>query len=207
MDGNRLQRPNTLLIDSAQLEAGAGIDPKFRDAFADEIELFRREKAQREGAEAARDVTDEEILREAMNTVGREGRLGEQIRCVVSVSMLTEGWDANTVTHIMGLRAFGTKLICEQVIGRGLRRLSYDQDPETGLFATEYADIMGIDGLNFASQAVPAKPVPPRPVAHVHAVSPERDASRSAFPASRGTARRCRMSASRRISATSSHSS
>jgi type III restriction enzyme len=185
-EGDRLQRPNTLLIDSARLESGAGIDPRFRDAFADEIELFRREKAQREGAEAARDVTDEEILREAMNTVGREGRLGEQIRCVVSVSMLTEGWDANTVTHIMGLRAFGTKLICEQVIGRGLRRLSYDlmQDPDLGIerFPVEYADIMGIDGLNFASQAVPAKPVAPRPVTHVHAVSPARDHLEIRFP-------------------------
>ena len=56
-----------------------------------------------------------------MNTVGRKGRLGEQIRCVVSVSMLTEGWDANTVTHILGVRAFGTQLLCEQVVGRGLR--------------------------------------------------------------------------------------
>jgi type III restriction enzyme len=61
-----------------------------------------------------------------MNTVGKEGRLGESIRCVVSVSMLTEGWDANTVTHVLGLRAFGTQLLCEQVIGRGLRRQSYD---------------------------------------------------------------------------------
>ena len=69
-----------------------------------------------------------------MNTVGRKGRLGEQIRCVVSVSMLTEGWDANTVTHILGVRAFGTQLLCEQVIGRGLRRQSYElgesRDPE-----------------------------------------------------------------------------
>src|SRR5437899_13038208 len=61
-----------------------------------------------------------------MNTVGKPGRLGADIRCVVSVSMLTEGWDANTVTHILGLRAFGTQLLCEQVIGRALRRQSYD---------------------------------------------------------------------------------
>ncbi len=60
-----------------------------------------------------------------MNTVGKPGKLGEQIRCVVSVSMLTEGWDANTVTHILGVRAFGTQLLCEQVVGRGLRRSSY----------------------------------------------------------------------------------
>ena len=60
-----------------------------------------------------------------MNTVGKRGRLGEQVRCVVSVSMLTEGWDANTVTHILGVRAFGSQLLCEQVVGRGLRRRSY----------------------------------------------------------------------------------
>jgi type III restriction enzyme len=71
-----------------------------------------------------------------MNTVGKPGRLGESIRCVVSVSMLSEGWDANTVTHILGVRAFGTQLLCEQVVGRGLRRQSYDLN-EDGLHATD----------------------------------------------------------------------
>ncbi|MGB5096607.1 MAG: hypothetical protein WBN82_01730 [Porticoccaceae bacterium] len=75
-----------------------------------------------------------------MNTVGKPGRLGEAIRCVVSVSMLTEGWDANTVTHVLGVRAFGTQLLCEQVIGRALRRQSYDLNEE-GLFNVEYADV------------------------------------------------------------------
>ena len=77
-----------------------------------------------------------------MNTVGKQGRLGESIRCVVSVSMLTEGWDANTVTHVLGVRAFGTQLLCEQVIGRALRRQSYDLN-EDGLFNVEYADVLG----------------------------------------------------------------
>ena len=95
--------------------------------------------------------------------------------------MLTEGWDANTVTHIFGLRAFGTKLICEQVIGRALRRLSYDPDPETGLFGVEYADIMGIDGLNFSAEAVQSEPKPPRETVHVHAV-PGREALEITFP-------------------------
>ena len=67
-------------------------------------------------------ITDQELLREVMNTVGKPERLGGSIRCVVSVSMLTEGWDANTVTHVLGVRAFGTQLLCEQVIGRALRR-------------------------------------------------------------------------------------
>ena len=60
-----------------------------------------------------------------MNTVGKPGKLGEHVRASCRVSMLTEGWDANTVTHILGVRAFGTQLLCEQVVGRGLRRMSY----------------------------------------------------------------------------------
>jgi type III restriction enzyme len=75
-------------------------------------------------------ITDQDLLREVMNTVGKAGRLGDSIRCVVSVSMLTEGWDANTVTHVLGVRAFGTQLLCEQVIGRALRRQSYDLNEE-----------------------------------------------------------------------------
>ena len=104
-----------------------------------------------------------------MNTVGRPGRLGEQIRCVVSVSMLTEGWDTNTVTHILGVRAFGTQLLCEQVVGRGLRRQSYELNAETGLFDVEYADIMGIP-FDFARSPEVAKPTAPKPVTRVHAI-------------------------------------
>ena len=83
---------------------------------ADEIERFRREIIERTGdPQQAENLTDQDLLREVMNTVGKHGRLGESIRCVVSVSMLTEGWDANTVTHVLGVRAFGTQLLCEQV--------------------------------------------------------------------------------------------
>ena len=93
----RLDRLRTILIDSAALEGGGDIDKTFREAHATEIEAFRRERLERGGGAEA--ITDAEILREVMNTIGRRGRLGEQVRCVVSVSMLTEGWDANTVTH------------------------------------------------------------------------------------------------------------
>src|SRR5713226_1647892 len=92
---------------------------------ATEIEEFKAEYRARFPGRDAADLTDEDLLREVMNTVGKQGKLGEHIKCVVSVSMLTEGWDANTVTHILGVRAFGTQLLCEQVIGRGLRRMSY----------------------------------------------------------------------------------
>lgn len=97
--GNPLRRPRTLLIDSAQLESGDALDPAFRAAAGPEIERFRRERRERGNQSES---TDQDLLREVMNTVGKPGRLGESIRCVVSVSMLTEGWDANTVTHVLG---------------------------------------------------------------------------------------------------------
>ena len=132
--GNQLGRPRTLLIDSAQIDSGEALDDKFRDMASDEIDRFRREIIERTGdRQQAEKITDEDLLREVMNTVGKAGRLGEAIRCVVSVSMLTEGWDTNTVTHVLGVRAFGTQLLCEQVIGRALRRQSYELN-EDGLF-------------------------------------------------------------------------
>ena len=124
---NRLARPNTVLIDSEQLESGEALDSNFRKMAAQEIEQYRREIIARTGDRSQADnISDQELLREVMNTVGKEDRLGGSIRCVVSVSMLTEGWDANTVTHILGVRAFGTQLLCEQVVGRALRRYSYE---------------------------------------------------------------------------------
>jgi type III restriction enzyme len=115
-----------------------------------------------------------------MNTVGKPGQLGDSIRCVVSVSMLTEGWDANTVTHILGVRAFGTQLLCEQVVGRGLRRQSYELN-EDGLLPVDYADVLGIP-FDFAAKPVVAKPVPPRETVRVQAVRPDRDALEIRFP-------------------------
>ncbi|MFY9270253.1 MAG: DEAD/DEAH box helicase family protein, partial [Candidatus Manganitrophaceae bacterium] len=179
--GNPIARPNTLLIDSEQLESGEGLDDSFRGMAADEIERFRREIIERTGdPRQAENITDQDLLREAMNTVGRYGRLGGSIRCVVSVSMLTEGWDANTVTHVLGVRAFGTQLLCEQVIGRALRRQSYDLNEE-GLFNVEYADVLGIP-FDFTAKPVVAPPQPPRETIHVKAVRPERDHLEIRFP-------------------------
>jgi type III restriction enzyme len=179
--GNRIARPNTILIDSAQLESGEALDKDFRAMAADEIERFRREMIERTGDIRAGETIDEAtLLREVMNTVGKKGKLGEQIRCVVSVSMLTEGWDANTVTHILGVRAFGTQLLCEQVVGRGLRRQSYDLNDE-GLFNVEYADVLGIP-FDFAAKPVVSPPAKPRETVRVHAVKPDRDALEITYP-------------------------
>jgi type III restriction enzyme len=183
--GNSLPRPNTLLIDSEQLEAGDALDTDFRAMAADEIDRFRREIIERTGDQRkAESITDQELLREVMNTVGKPGQLGGSIRCVVSVSMLTEGWDANTVTHVLGIRAFGTQLLCEQVIGRALRRQSYELNedgPDRGLFNVEYADIFGIP-FDFTAKPVIAPPQPPRETIQVKAVRPDRDALEIRFP-------------------------
>lgn len=84
------------------------------------------------------------ILRETVDTVGQKGKRGEQIRNVISVGMLSEGWDAKNVTHILGLRAFSSQLLCEQVVGRGLRRTSYDLEEGSDMFTPEYVNIFGI---------------------------------------------------------------
>jgi type III restriction enzyme len=179
--GNPLARPNTLLIDSEQLEAGDALDKNFRAMASDEIERFRREIVERSGDPRAGDgITDQDLLREVMNTVGKHGTLGGNIRCVVSVSMLTEGWDANTVTHVLGIRAFGTQLLCEQVIGRALRLQSYEQNAE-GLFGVEYADVFGIP-FDFTAKPVVAPPQPPRQTVLVKALRPDRDSLEIRFP-------------------------
>ncbi|NEP40712.1 MAG: type III restriction endonuclease subunit R, partial [Okeania sp. SIO2H7] len=85
-----------------------------------------------------------EFLRQIVDTVGQVGKPGERIQQVISVGMLSEGWDAKTVTHIMGLRAFSSQLLCEQVVGRGLRRTAYEVNPETGLLDPEYVNIFGV---------------------------------------------------------------
>src|SRR6266540_2232450 len=179
-------QPTNRIVDnrrrSAQLESGEALDKDFREMAADEIERFRREIVERTGdIRAGNDIDDTTLLREVMNTVGKRDKLGEQIRCVVSVSMLTEGWDANTVTHILGVRAFGNQLLCEQVVGRALRRQSYDVGDDDGLLDVEYADVHGIP-FDFAAKPVVSAPAKPRETVRVHALRPERDALEIVFP-------------------------
>ncbi len=174
----------TLLIDSSALDdASARIDEAFKKAYAKEIEEFKHEYANLHGAGSADNITDADILREVVNTVGKPGKLGGDIKCVVSVSMLTEGWDANTVTHVCGIRAFGSQLLCEQVVGRALRRQSYDLIPYDKLgreidrkklhkyspenvtykFPPEYARIIGVPFNTFkGGQTVVTPPQKPK---------------------------------------------
>ena len=173
-NGQRKPRPSTILVDSEQLESGDALSKEFRAMSSDAIERFRNELRHRTGEQRqGSDITDQELLREAMNTIGKPSRLGADIRCVVSVSMLTEGWDANTVTHILGIRAFSTQLLCEQVVGRALRRESYDLNEEDK-FDAEYADVLGIP-FEFTDSKPASRVNAPKPSVRVHPVSPERD--------------------------------
>jgi type III restriction enzyme len=167
-NGTWSARPNTILVDSAELESGEAMSAEFKKIAASEIEEFKDEYRQRFPDRSVDLLTDEDLLREVMNTVGKPGKLGEQIRCVVSVSMLTEGWDANSVTHILGVRAFGTQLLCEQVVGRGLRRMSYVAD-EHGVFSPEYAEVYGVPFAFIPTSGSQPDPKLPKPITHVQA--------------------------------------
>lgn len=142
-NGGWTARPNTILVDSEQLESGEAMSAEFKKIVAQEIEEFKAEYRERYPGQDPEKISSEDLLREVLNTVGKPGKLGERIRCVISVSMLTEGWDANTVTHILGVRAFGTQLLCEQVVGRGLRRVNYAVN-EQGMYEPEYAEVYGV---------------------------------------------------------------
>jgi type III restriction enzyme len=161
---NRKGAEVTLRIDSNLLAAAESEDPN----------ATRKEAA--------------EELRKIVSTVGRPGESGEHIRCVVSVNMLSEGWDANNVTHILGLRAFHSQLLCEQVVGRGLRRMDYTPDPETGLLTAEYVDIFGIPFslIPFKGREPGGDPPPDDRPKHEVMALPERKALEIRFPVVEG---------------------
>ena len=155
----------TLRIDSKMLKEAESEDPN------------------RNRSQAAED------LRQIVATIGKRGQPGEQIRCVISVAMLNEGWDANNVTHILGLRAFSSQLLCEQVVGRGLRRMNYTPDPETGLLTEEYVDVYGIpfSVIPFRGRATNARAPDDKPKNHVRALS-DREHFEIRFPIVEGYA-------------------
>jgi type III restriction enzyme len=185
VDGLWSARPNTILVDSEQLESGEAMSPEFRQAASVEIDEFKTEYRNRYPERDADALSDEDVLREVLNTVGKPGKLGEHIKCVVSVSMLTEGWDANTVTHILGVRAFGTQLLCEQVVGRGLRRQSFALDPD-GRFFPEYAEVYGVPFSFIPSAGSNPEPKPSKEFTRVRGL-PERADAEIRFPASWAT--------------------
>ena len=191
----------SLLIDSIAIDEAASIvNDEFKVVFADEIRQFKREYAILHGSGSADSLSDGDILREVVNSVGKQGKLGQDIRLVVSVSMLTEGWDANTVTHICGVRAFGSQLLCEQVAGRALRRQNYNLVPydkagkEIDLknikkykkeniiwkFPPEYAHIIGVPFKTFKGGGA-GTPPPQKPKTVIRALE-ERKHLEITFP-------------------------
>ena len=167
-NGEWVARQRTILVDSAQLESGEPLGAEFKKDAAHEIEAFKQLYRLRNPGADVDKLTDADLLREVMNTIGKRGKLGEHVRCVVSVAMLTEGWDANTVTHILGVRPFRSQLLCEQVVGRGLRRRSYALNDE-GRFEPEYAEIYGVPFAFIPGNIKPPPPPNPRTAIAVEA--------------------------------------
>ncbi len=161
----------------------------FKKIAAHEIDIFKDELRTR-SSDRTKEISDQDLLREVLNTIGKKGHLGEHIRCVVSVSMLTEGWDATTVSHILGVRAFGTQLLCEQVVGRGLRRRSHKTINRTmdvngknvsfESFEPEYSEVYGVP-FNFACFSGEGTISTPLKLYHVKSL-PERSKSEISFP-------------------------
>ncbi len=194
------KKPPTLLIDSDALENSNQVGDDFKKVFAPEINKFKQNYRIMHPDKSVENVNDADILREVVNTVGKKNALGSHIRCVVSVSMLTEGWDANTVTHILGLRAFGSQLLCEQVAGRALRRKSYvlqsytkegklidqkdlhryKEENITWKFPPEYAHIIGVPFKLFKGGTV--DPMPPQDFTHIEAIPERQEEHEISFP-------------------------
>ena len=148
------------------------------------IDSKRLEKVESEDPDATRDEAARE-LREIVNTVGKVGKPGQDVHCVVSVAMLNEGWDASNVTHILGIRAFDSQLLCEQVVGRGLRRMNYTPDPQTELFPEEYVDVYGIPFSVIPYKGKTSRTPVDAQVNRVYAL-PERAAYEIRYPAVEG---------------------
>lgn len=139
--------------------------------------------------EPLREMKKEELLREIVDNVGKRGTAGQDLQNVISVAMLSEGWDAKNVTHIMGLRAFTSQLLCEQVIGRGLRRVSYEMEKVTGddgvvrdLFMPEYVNVFGVPLSIFQDVGEGGEaPAPPKPSIQIETLA-ERNALEIRWP-------------------------
>jgi len=157
--GDLCNPEKTLQIDSSILQKA--------EAESEEVEIAEVEETEDDSEDAPQEKKltkkqQAELLRRTVDTVGKIGEPGEQIQNVISVGMLSEGWDAKTVTHIMGLRAFSSQLLCEQVVGRGLRRTSYDV-AEDGLFEAEYVNIFGVPFTFLPHEGGNDGPPPPPP--------------------------------------------
>ncbi|EAQ12462.1 type III restriction enzyme [Maritimibacter alkaliphilus HTCC2654] len=166
---NRTLRVDSKVLDKAEIGEAATSDKAYDQRLQDIVEasdIPETRKRQLSG------LKKEELLREIIDNVGKRSQAGQDLQNVISVAMLSEGWDAKNVTHIMGLRAFTSQLLCEQVVGRGLRRVAYDTD-ENGLFLPEYVNVFGVPlSISEAGETGEAPP-PPKPTTQIEVI-PER---------------------------------
>ncbi len=167
----RTLRVDSKVLEKAEIGETAGSDKAY-EARLESIVVAANIPETRK--DRLRDMKKEELLREVVDNVGKRGTAGQDLQNVVSVAMLSEGWDAKNVTHIMGLRAFTSQLLCEQVIGRGLRRVSYETDSE-GLFLPEYVNVFGVPLSIFQDVGEGGEaPPPPKPSTQIESL-PERN--------------------------------
>jgi type III restriction enzyme len=176
-DPNKILHIDSKVLDEAEAQDEPGEVLVDAAAVSEVDEESAEETAEENGTRTKQKLTKKdraELLRKTVDTIGREGQPGEQIQNVISVGMLSEGWDAKTVTHIMGLRAFTSQLLCEQVVGRGLRRTSYEVDEVTGLFRPEYVNIFGVP-FTFLPHEGSADAPPPPPATGKTRIEPVAD--------------------------------
>ena len=170
-DPNRTLRVDSRVLEKAEIGETAASDKDYEARLRAIVNAARIPEDRKE---RLKDLKKEELLREIVDNVGKRGKAGQDLQNVISVAMLSEGWDAKNVTHIMGLRAFTSQLLCEQVIGRGLRRVSYEVD-ENGLFTPEYVNIFGVPLSIFQDVGEGGDaPPPPKPSTQIETL-PERN--------------------------------
>ncbi len=163
---NKTLRVDSKVLDKAEIGEAAASDKAYDQHLRDIVDASDIPGTRKRQFVA---LKKEELLREIIDTVGKRGQAGRALQNVISVAMLSEGWDAKNVTHIMGLRAFSSQLLCEQVVGRGLRRVSYDRD-EKGLFLPEYVNVFGVPLSISESDDSGKAPPPPKPTTQIETV-------------------------------------
>jgi type III restriction enzyme len=174
----RTLRVDSKVLEKAEIGETASADKDYEEALRALVNAASIPEARKARLSELR---KEELLREIVDTVGKRGSAGQDLQNVISVAMLSEGWDAKNVTHILGLRAFTSQLLCEQVIGRGLRRVTYDTD-ESGLFRPEYVNVFGVPLSIFQDVGEGGEPPPPpKPSVQIESL-PERNALEIRWP-------------------------
>lgn len=166
----------TLRVDSRVLEKAEREESVTKNKdYAERLEsIITAAGLEEEKQEELLNAKQPEQLRALVDSVGKRGKPGQKLRNVISVAMLSEGWDAANVTHIMGLRAFTSQLLCEQVIGRGLRRVSYQLD-DKGLFKPEYVNVFGVPLSIFQDLGYEGEAPPPPEYSEEVSVVPGRN--------------------------------